>query len=116
MRKMSLLASGLATFVLCQAAFAADDPAAWKPLFNGKNLNGWTVAYASKVPAGAAAPTTLFKVEDGAIHVYPGQTAGTEQPNAYLLSDKEYKDYRITLEYKWGEKKFEPRVKLLRDA
>ena len=97
-------------------AHAADDSAAWKPLFNGKNLNGWSVHYASRVPAGAPAPGKYFKVEDGVIHVYANEAAGSEQPNAVLVSDAEFKDYRISLEYKWGEKKFEPRVKLLRDA
>ncbi|HUQ09461.1 MAG TPA: DUF1080 domain-containing protein [Steroidobacteraceae bacterium] len=116
MRKLSVLASGLAMVVLSHSAAAVDDSAAWKPLFNGKNLNGWTVEYASKVPQGAPAPGKFFKVEDGAIHTYPNETPGTEQPNAYLLSDKEYKDYVISLEYKWGEKKFEPRMKLVRDA
>ena len=120
MRKFSVVAAGLAGGLLMAAlgpaTLAAENEPAWKPLFNGKNLNGWTVEYASKVPDGAPAPSKFFKVEDGAIHVYPTEAAGTQQPNAYLLSDKEYKDYRISLEYRWGEKKFEPRVKLLRDS
>ncbi len=95
---------------------SADDSATWKPLFNGKNLNGWSVQYASKVPDGAPAPTKFFKVEDGAIHVYANDTAGSEQPNAVLISDADYKDYRLSLEYKWGEKKFAPRLNQVRDA
>ena len=50
------------------------------------------------------------------IHTYPTQAAGTPQPNAYLLSDTDLKDYAISLEYKWGEKKFAPRVDHVRDA
>ena len=109
-------AAGLACAWILGAgvAMAADGP--WKPLFNGKNLNGWSVHYASKVPADAPAPATLFKVEDGAIHVYPTQSAGSQQPNAYLLSDVTYKDFVISLEYKWGEKKFAPRNEHVRDA
>lgn len=115
MRKFSI-AAGLAGLVLCHAALSADDSKTWKPLFNGKNLDGWSVHYASKVPDGAPAPTKFFRIEDGAIHVYANEAAGSEQPNAYLLSDGEYQDYKITLEYKWGEKKFAPRAALLRDA
>ena len=77
-------------FLALGGAHAADDSAAWKPLFNGKNLDGWSVHYASKAAAGAPAPTSLFKVEDGAIHVYPSQAAGSEQPNAILLSEAEH--------------------------
>ena len=89
---------------------------AWKPLFNGKDLRGWTVHYASKTPADAGPPTRLFQVESGEIHAYPDAAAGTEQPNAYLLSDGDHKDYRLSLEYKWGEKKFAPRADRVRDA
>jgi hypothetical protein len=94
--------------------FAADEAGNWKPLFNGKTLAGWTVHSAS--PGTSAAPASLFKVEDGAIHVYPSQAAGSEQPNAYLLSDTEHQDYKLTLEYRWGDKKFAPRANLQRDA
>jgi hypothetical protein len=115
MRKVSLLA-GFAVFVLARAVMAAEDPPQWKSLFNGRNLSGWSVNYASKVPAGAPDPAKFFTVEDGAIHVYAKESAGSEQPNAYLLTKNEYQDYKLSLEYKWGEKKFEPRLKQLRDA
>jgi len=109
-------AAGLACawIFLGTAALAAD--AGWKPLFNGKNLNGWSTHYASKTAANAPAPATLFKVEEGAIHVYPTQPAGSEQPNAYIETDADYKDYVLSLEYRWGEKKFAPRLNLVRDA
>jgi membrane-associated protease RseP (regulator of RpoE activity) len=109
-------AAGLACawIFLGTTALAAD--AGWKPLFNGKNLNGWSAHYASKTPADAPAPSTLFKVEEGAIHVYPTQPSGSEQPNAYLETDADHKDYVLSLEYRWGEKKFAPRLNLVRDA
>jgi hypothetical protein len=115
MRKVSMLAAGLAGWMFTQMAMSAEE-AAWKPLFNGRNLNGWTVHYASKVPEGSPPPARFFKVEDGAIHVYPTEAAGSEQPNAYLLSTGEHQNYKLSLEYKWGEKKFAPRVNLVRDA
>ena len=105
---------GLCLFT--SAAFAADDAGAWKPLFNGRNLNGWSTHYASKPGDKTPPAAAFFRVEDGAIHVYPVQAAGTEQPNAYLLSDSEHQDYKLSLEYKWGEKKFAPRLNLVRDA
>src|SRR6187551_2656963 len=95
---------------------AAENSAAWKPLFNGKNLNGWSAQYASKAPAGAPAPETLFDVENGEIHAYRDEAAGSAQPNAYLATKSEYRDYVLSLEYKWGEKKFAPRLDVVRDA
>jgi hypothetical protein len=114
---MVAAAAGIAcAWLLANAALAADAPANWKPLFNGKTLKGWSVHYASKTDANAPAPATLFAVEDGAIHAYPTQAAGSPQPNAYLETDASYKDYVISLEYRWGEKKFAPRMDLVRDA
>ena len=72
--------------------------------------------YASKTPADAPPPSSIFEVKNGEIHAYPTQKAGSEQPNAYLLTDADYKDYVVSLEYKWGEKKFPPRLEHVRDA
>jgi hypothetical protein len=112
-RTSGLVAAG---FCLFAGAVVAADTAGWKPIFNGKDLKGWSVHYASKTPDGAPAPGTIFRVEDGAIHAYPTQTAGSPQPNAILLTDAEFKDYVLSLEYKWGEKKFPPRLEHVRDA
>ena len=58
----------------------------------------------------AAGRGSLFAVENGEIHAYPTQAAGSEQPNAYLETNAEFSDYVISLEYQWGEKKFAPRL------
>jgi hypothetical protein len=98
------------------AAVAAEAAPGWKPLFNGKDLKGWSAVYASKTGADAPPPSSLFEVKNGEIHAYPTQKAGTEQPFAYLITDSDHKDYVLSLEYKWGEKKFPPRLTLIRDA
>jgi len=103
-------------FLAASVASAADATPAWKPLFNGKNLQGWTVHYASKTAADAPPPASLFAVANGEIRTYPTQAAGTQQPNAYIETVGDYKDYRLSLEYKWGEKKFPPRLENVRDA
>jgi hypothetical protein len=98
------------------AATAADNAPGWKPIFNGKNLRGWSVHYASKTPADAPPAASLFDVANGEIHVYRDEAAGSAQPNAYIVTEADYKDYRLSLEYKWGEKKFAPRLEHVRDA
>ena len=122
MKKISGFVAGLCLLATGSIALA-DAPAetkqpvpAWKPLFNGKNLSGWSVHYASKTADGAPPPASLFEVKNGEIHTYPTQTPGSEQPNAYLLSDADMHDYVLSLEYKWGEKKYVPRLDHVRDA
>lgn len=104
---------------VCLVAFAAQAVASapsWKPLFNGKTLKGWSAHYASEAPGGAPAAADLFDVVNGEIHVYRDEAAGSAPPFAYLVTDTDYKDYRLSLEYKWGEKKFAPRAQALRGS
>ena len=114
--RLAVAGLGCAWMLSAGFALAADAKFEWTPLFNGKNLKGWSTHYASKTAADAPPASSLFSVEDGAIHVYPTQSAGSTQPNAYLETAAEYRDYVISLEYKWGEKKFAPRLALVRDA
>lgn len=106
--------AALATLSVC-ATQAQSGTEAWEPLFNGKNLDGWTVAYAN--PAIDSRPASaLFEVADGAIHAYSKDAAGTAQSQAYIQTTSDYSDYHLRLEYRWGEKKFLPRLDLVRDA
>jgi hypothetical protein len=84
--------AGAACALLSSWVWGAAAGTGWKPLFNGRNLNGWSVHYASQAPADAPPPASLFKVENGVIHAYPAQAAGSAQPNAYLETDSEYQD------------------------
>jgi Domain of Unknown Function (DUF1080) len=94
-----------ATAVLPAADSAKDGPPV--ALFNGRNLEGWDVFVPDLKPG---VKQDLFQVTDGVIHVYPDAAAGSRQPFAYLVTQAEYRDYRLTLEYKWGTKKFAPRA------
>ncbi len=85
------------------------------PLFNGRNFDGWSVFTPDQDPGAAK---NLFQVTDGTIHAYPSAADGSRQPMGYVITTTEYADYRLTLEYKWGEKKFIPRANpdMARDA
>lgn len=85
--------------------FAAEESAT--PLFNGRTLDGWTVYTPDPDPAVA---NTLFVVTDGTIHTYPEAADGSKQPMGYILTTAEYGHYRLSLEYKWGTRKFAPRA------
>ncbi|HEX2101429.1 MAG TPA: DUF1080 domain-containing protein, partial [Candidatus Synoicihabitans sp.] len=102
-RFLALLGLGFAGFTW--AGGAAREPAA---LFNGQNLEGWEVHLQGS--AGPVAEQRVYQVRDGAIHVYRDAEADTEQPFAMLVTKEEYSDYRLSLEYRWGNKKFAPRA------
>jgi hypothetical protein len=65
-------------------------------LFNGKDFTGLTTWLKDTKRAD---PRKVFTVEDGTIHV-SGHGLG------YLATDKEYRDYHLTVEYKWGKNTF----------
>ncbi|MEO6001753.1 MAG: DUF1080 domain-containing protein [Opitutus sp.] len=83
-------------------------------LFNGQNLDGWSV-FIDRQPAGSDAGQ-IFQVLDGVIHVYRSAPAGSAQPFGYIATKDVYSHYRLKLEYRWGEKKFEPRASQVRDS
>ena len=62
------------------------------PLFNGKDLAGLTTWLKDSQRED---PRKVFSVHDGMIHV-SGEGMG------YLATEKEYRDYRVVVEYKWG--------------
>ncbi|MBD5780662.1 family 43 glycosylhydrolase [Pelagicoccus sp. NFK12] len=75
--------------------------------------DGWYVAIGDQ---GRVEQQEIFSHQDGVIHVYPTQAHNSEQPYAGLVTENEYSRYRLSLEYKWGEKKFIPRHDFVRDA
>jgi len=82
-------------------------------LFDGKTLDGWDAIVEANSDVD---PLDLFSVEDGSIHVYPKQIAGSQQPFGGIVTRESYENYHLKLEYKWGEKKFVPREGAVRDA
>jgi hypothetical protein len=63
----------------------------FRPLFNGKDLSGWTVFLRDK---GADASKT-FVVEDGILKV-------TGKPPGYVVTKEEHGDYTLRLKWRWG--------------
>lgn len=77
--------------VLALAASAADDKSTgFTPLFNGRDLTGWKIFLRNADNA----ETKTFTVKDGEIHV-------TGQPNGYILTEKEYGDYVLRVQWRF---------------
>jgi hypothetical protein len=82
-------------------------------LFNGRDFSGWHVIVRGK---GRVEQQDFFKVQEGAIHAYPDAKDKSEQSFAGLVTNESYGDYILSLDYKWGERKFAPRDQAVRDA
>ncbi len=63
-------------------------------LFNGKDFDGLTT-WLKK--SGKQDPLKVFTVHDGMIHA-------TGEDNGYVATAKEYRDYHVSVEYKWGKR------------
>ena len=86
----------------------------WLPLFNGKDLSGWHVVLTPDKKG--IDPAKVFQVHDGVIHVYQEVPQGVAVPVGYIASDDSYSWFHLKLEYRWGGKRFAPRVHRPRDA
>lgn len=75
-------------------------------LFNGRDLNHWYTFL--KGYGRDHDPKHVFSVEDGMIHI-TGEVYGC------ITTDKEYENYKLRVEYKWGDRTFPPRVGKARD-
>lgn len=85
--KMFFVTLGLLVMVSCaQGNKSGNDNAPWEPLFNGKDLSGWS-------QKGGAAKYT---VKDGVI---VGSTVNNT-PNSFMCTDKNYSDFILELDYK----------------
>jgi hypothetical protein len=98
--------------VLSAPAGRADEP--WIPLFNGRDLDGW-YTFLQKHGKNSD-PDRVITIEDGSIHLYKHAADGSHVVMGYIGTDNEYGNYHLRLQYRWGQKKFEPRFKMKRDA
>ncbi|MGO9465023.1 MAG: DUF1080 domain-containing protein [Isosphaeraceae bacterium] len=86
----------------------------WVRLFNGRDLDGW-YTFLQKHGKNRD-PDRVITIEEGAIHLYKHASEGSEVVMGYITTEKEYGDYHLRCQYRWGGKKFQPRYKLKRDA
>lgn len=81
----------------------------YKPveLFNGRDLDGWYTYhsnYGKEVGQGK-----FISVEDGIIHLQ-GEQFG------YFCTEESYKNYYLRIVFRWGDKKYAPRLTQRRDS
>ncbi|GIW82040.1 MAG: hypothetical protein KatS3mg105_3847 [Gemmatales bacterium] len=109
MKKRLLFASallGMFTLVLAIGRSRSDDDDVIH-LFNGKDLTNFYTFL--KGYGKNNDPKKVFTVKDGMIHV-SGEVYGG------LITEKEYENYHLIVEFKWGEKTYPPRKDKARDS
>ncbi|GAA5132069.1 DUF1080 domain-containing protein [Luteolibacter yonseiensis] len=95
---------------LMGSANAAD----WTPLFNGKDMDGWTTVLDKSKPG--EDPNHYVQVRDGSIHMYADTDTSATVPFGVIVHDKTFSRFHLSLEYRWGGKRFAPRKNDIRDA
>ncbi len=76
-------------------------------LFNGKNLDGWYTFL--KGQGKNTDPKKVFTVENGMIRI-SGEEWGC------ITTNEEFSDYKLFVEFKWGEITYDPRIDRARDS
>ena len=121
LRRISLLA-GMACLCLVQSCVSVESPGPltekaadeWTPIFNGRDLKGWYTFLPSTGRNND--PKGVFKVHENMIHILDIPVTGEREEFGYIATEKEYSDYHIRFEYKWGQKRFAPRAEAKRDS
>ena len=92
--------SVLAVLVVGAVTLAADpDKDGFVPLFNGKDLSGWTFFLDKSGPnaSGTMRMEDVWKADGGKIHC-------SGVPNGYIKTTADYKDFTLRLEWRWPDK------------
>lgn len=101
--------AGLAfvVFGFCWHSSAADteETAEWKPLFNGKDLQGWTPKI--RYEKDGEDPKQTFRVEDGVIKVSYENYDTFNETFGHLFYETEYSHYRLRVEYRFTGEQLE---------
>lgn len=113
-RRTALAAAGMipaglsaaGTLKTSSSRAAADE--GWQHLFNGRDLSGWHFFQdgVGDVDRGGA-----VRVRDSAIHLLGSDFRGPDAPGVgFLTTTERFSDFHLQLDYRWGERRFAPRL------
>lgn len=92
--------------VSCTTSEKSNENAGTIQLFNGKNLDGWYKYLKSTGKDND--PKNVFTVSNGEIFI-------TGEDYGCITTNEEYENYRLVVDFKWGQKTYEPRIDKARD-
>lgn len=86
----------------------------WTRLFNGRDLTGWTYFQEGK---GNVDDTQAVVADKGTIHMLGPRHRGGDRPGpGHIATDREYSNYHLRFEYRFGAARFEPRLLAKRNS
>lgn len=107
-RRQFLIGAGAATAALaCPVGYARAQSSEWRPLFNGRSLDGWRFFQDG---GGAVDPGSAVKIERGVLHFLGGRQNGEAAPSGHISTVETFANYHLRLDYKWGATRFAPRA------
>jgi hypothetical protein len=104
---MSIMESGFGRSIDPSASEKKNTAKSNLQLFNGKNLSGWYTFIKDKGRNND--PDKVFTVQNRLIHI-SGEEFGC------ITSNDEFENYKLLVEFKWGEITYPPRVDKARDS
>ncbi len=112
----------LIAFLSCQDQRTEEDP--WKHLLNGKDLQGWDTYLGPKYnPEEEEMNGLVFGLNNDPENVFSiveedGETALRISGSNFggISTKKEFENFHLRLEFKWGELKWAPRKNKIRDS
>lgn len=85
----------------------------WIDLFNGRNLDGF---YTFLQRSGRDSdPKGYIRIENGLLHIMANEVTSENAEAGYICTHREFSNCRIRVEFKWGEKRYPPRLEAKRD-
>jgi hypothetical protein len=109
----SLLVFG---FTIASSVITSAEDEDWIDLFDGKSLEGWVANLGKRGDGNSQKLEDIFTVNDGTIHVYKDAPNRTKQFNANLRTKDSFSRFRLQVEYRWLDNRFQPRHGAVRDA
>lgn len=97
------------------APLASAGAGGWRPLFNGHDLSGWTFFQDG---VGNHDRDGVVAIEPGGLlHILgPSYRGPLRAGMGYLATEQEFEDYHLSLEYRWGTRRYAPRELWKRDS
>ncbi|MFM6932111.1 MAG: DUF1080 domain-containing protein [Novosphingobium sp.] len=81
---------------------------AWRPLFNGRNLDGWSIF---EQGVGNSDPHGAIAVKQGMLHLLgPGFSGPDASSFGHIATIGEYANFHLRMEFRFGERRFAPRL------
>ena len=103
---LGLMAAASASVALPRWAMAQGDGAGWRPLWDGRSLNGWSFFQEG---VGEEDRTGVVRMADGMLHFLGPDYPADAAPPGFIATLAEYGDYHLRLQYRWGERRWAPR-------